>query len=162
MSELHIRLTDLADTARLGAVIAPLLVAGDTLLLNGDLGAGKTTLARAIGEALKADPPLASPTFVLASEHSGRLPITHIDAYRLDVASDPIALGLIEPRSALGVTIVEWPERLAWDPGDSALRIELNVMGEGREAMLETTAAERIAALAAAATAAGLGVRRDG
>lgn len=162
MSELHIRLTDLADTARLGAVIAPLLVAGDMILLKGDLGAGKTTLARAIGEGLQAEPPLASPTFVLASEHSGRLSITHIDAYRLDAASDPIALGLIEPRSALGVTIVEWPERLSWDPGDAALRIELNVLGEGREAVLETAAAERLVAIAAAATGAGLGVRRDG
>lgn len=162
MSELHIRLTDLADTARLGAVIAPLLIAGDTILLSGDLGAGKTTLARAIGEALKADPPLASPTFVLASEHSGRLPITHVDAYRLDAASDPIALGLIDPRSALGVTIVEWPERLSWNPGDAALRIELNVMVEGREAKVETAASDRLVALAAAANAAGLGVRRDG
>ena len=160
MSELHIHLADLADTARLGAALAPHLVAGDRLLLNGEIGAGKTTLARAIGEELGADPPLASPTFVLASEHSGRLPIIHIDAYRLDAGSDPIALGLFEPRSELGVAIFEWSERLAWDPGDAALRVDLRVIGEEREARVRAPES-RISPIAATAMQAGLGVRRD-
>ena len=161
MSALHVRLVDLAGTARLGAVIAPLLTAGDKVLLYGELGAGKTTLARAIGEGLMADPPLASPTFVLAAEHSGRLSITHIDAYRLDPESDPIALGLIDPRIDLGVAIVEWPERLAWDPGESALRIELRGIGDEREALLRAGPDGRVAAIAAAAVAAGLEARHD-
>ena len=162
MSELRIPLKDPAETVRLGTLIAPLLAPGDTILLNGELGAGKTTLARAIGEALEADPPLASPTFILASEHSGRLPITHIDAYRLSAESDPVALGLIGPRNDIGVTIVEWAERLHWDPGDTALHVDLRVDGDEREASLRTSSEDRIAALAKRAAAAGLGVRRDG
>jgi tRNA threonylcarbamoyladenosine biosynthesis protein TsaE len=68
---LRIELNDLAATQRLGTIIAHHLRAGDRLLLIGEVGSGKTTLARAIGSALHADPPLTSPTFLLVSEHQG-------------------------------------------------------------------------------------------
>ena len=158
MSELRIELPNLAATARLGACLAPLLVAGDLLLLDGEMGAGKTTLARAIGEGLRAVPPLASPTFVLATEHDGRLPVWHLDAYRLGEGSDPVALGLIDTRNEAGVTIVEWGERFSWDPGAKALRIALNGLGERRTVSIVSAERGRLASIASAARAAGLEV----
>ncbi len=113
MSVVTITLGDLAATTSLGAVIGATLRPGDRILLAGDLGSGKTTLARAIGVALHAEPELTSPTFILISEHSGDLPIWHVDAYRLPVGSDALRAGIIDERQQHGVTIVEWPEHLA-------------------------------------------------
>ena len=83
MSVVTITLGSLAATTALGAAIGASLRPGDRVLLSGDLGSGKTTLARAIGVALHAEPELTSPTFILVAEHRGDLPIWHVDAYRL-------------------------------------------------------------------------------
>lgn len=156
MSGLHIELPNLAATARLGAAIAQGLRPGDLLLLEGELGAGKTTLARAIGEALQADPPLTSPTFVLASEHAGRLPIWHLDAYRLEAGGDPVALGLIDAQNEHGVTIIEWGERLSIAPESATLQVSLEGEGTRRRALIRGSDAERLNQFAAAVRAAGL------
>lgn len=158
MSRLEIELPDLAATACLGAAIAPHLRAGDLLLLEGELGAGKTTLARAIGEGLRADPPLASPTFVLASEHAGRLPIWHLDAYRLEAGGDPVALGLIDTRNERGVTIVEWGERLSFGSGTATMQIDLEEFDQGRRATMIDTDSARLDQIAVTLRAAGLHV----
>jgi tRNA threonylcarbamoyl adenosine modification protein YjeE len=107
-----ITLGSLAATTALGAAIGASLRPGDRVLLAGDLGSGKTTLARAIGTALHAEPELTSPTFVLISEHRGDLPIWHVDAYRLPVGSDALRAGVIDERQQHGVTLIEWPEHL--------------------------------------------------
>ena len=114
MSALNLTLSTLERTQQFGALLAGLLQPGDRLFLIGEIGAGKTTLARAIGAALQADPPLTSPTFVLMSEHHGTMPIWHGDAYRLPDGSDPLAHGLIDERQARGLTIMEWPNLLNW------------------------------------------------
>jgi tRNA threonylcarbamoyladenosine biosynthesis protein TsaE len=75
VSALKLTLSTLGQTQRFGALLAGLLQPGDRLFLVGEIGAGKTTLARAIGATLQADPPLTSPTFVLMSEHQGTMPI---------------------------------------------------------------------------------------
>lgn len=112
MNVVTITLDCLAATTALGAAIGDSLRPGDRVLLSGDLGSGKTTLARAIGVALHAEPVLTSPTFMLIAEHRGDLPIWHVDAYRLPVGSDALRAGVIDERQQHGVTLIEWPEHL--------------------------------------------------
>jgi tRNA threonylcarbamoyladenosine biosynthesis protein TsaE len=98
-------------TRALGRRLARLLRAGDVVLLQGPLGAGKTTLAQGIGVGLKVDAPVRSPTFVLMTRHDGgTLPLYHADLYRLDSVEDVEDLSLPE-QAADGVLLVEWPER---------------------------------------------------
>lgn len=112
MNVVTIALDSLAATAALGAAIGTSLHPGDRVLLSGDLGSGKTTLARAIGVALHAEPELTSPTFIYVAEHRGDLPIWHVDAYRLPVGTDALRAGVIDERQEQGVTLIEWPEHL--------------------------------------------------
>ncbi|HXG26656.1 MAG TPA: tRNA (adenosine(37)-N6)-threonylcarbamoyltransferase complex ATPase subunit type 1 TsaE [Candidatus Binatia bacterium] len=94
--------------ARLAAVAAP----GDVLCLWGDLGAGKTVFAKGFGSGLGIEDTISSPTFVLMGEYVGRLPLFHIDLYRLERAEEALDGGLLDERQALGVVLVEWPDRL--------------------------------------------------
>jgi tRNA threonylcarbamoyladenosine biosynthesis protein TsaE len=159
----RIQLNNLAATQRLGTIIAHHLRAGDRLLLIGEIGAGKTTLARAIGSALRADPPLTSPTFLLVSEHQGTLPIWHADAYRLPPGSDPLAAGLVDERHVTGITIIEWPEQVQWPlqaEGSALLEVELTpgAHDDARGATLRIGDAERAKSLNTALLAAGFEV----
>ena len=112
MNVVTVELDSRAATSALGAAIGAALRPGDRILLSGDLGSGKTTLARAIGAALHAEPELTSPTFILVAEHRGDLPIWHVDAYRLPVGSDALRSGIVDERQQHGVTMIEWPEHL--------------------------------------------------
>lgn len=114
-------------TARLGAALATVARAGDLLCLWGDLGAGKTHLAKAFGAALGVTDTITSPSYILMAEYQGRLPLFHIDPYRLIDAADALAGGLIDERQADGVTLVEWPERL----GEALPRARLDVRIDG-------------------------------
>ncbi|NDH28747.1 MAG: tRNA (adenosine(37)-N6)-threonylcarbamoyltransferase complex ATPase subunit type 1 TsaE [bacterium] len=127
MSLVTITLRSLAETTSLGAAIGASLLPGDRILLSGDLGSGKTTLARAIGAALHAEPELTSPTFVLVAEHRGDLPIWHVDAYRLPVGSDALRAGIVDERQQRGVTLIEWPEHLVGlgETGADVLKVHL-------------------------------------
>ncbi len=100
-----------ARTRALGRRLARLLRAGDVVLLQGPLGAGKTTLAQGVGAGLKVEAPVRSPTFVLMTRHEGSsLPLYHADLYRLDSVAEVEDLALPE-QAADGVLLVEWPER---------------------------------------------------
>jgi tRNA threonylcarbamoyladenosine biosynthesis protein TsaE len=115
-----------AETRALAAGLAGGLAAGTILLVSGDLGAGKTAYVRGLAEGLGLDPDVVtSPTFTLVHEYrGGRLPLVHIDLYRLD-AADLAELGLDEDLAAAGVVAVEWPERLTRAiPGAVRIRIE--------------------------------------
>ena len=114
-------------TARLGAALATVARAGDLICLWGDLGAGKTHLAKAFGAALGVTDTITSPSYILMAEYQGRLPLFHIDPYRLVDAADALAGGLIDERQADGVTLVEWPERL----GEALPRARLDVRIDG-------------------------------
>ncbi len=151
MSVVTIPLGSLAATTALGAAIGASLRPGDRVLLSGDLGSGKTTLARAIGVALHAEPELTSPTFILIAEHRGDLPIWHVDAYRLPPGSDALRAGVIDERQQHGVTLIEWPEHLEGlgAEGSGVLGIHLaTTADEGtRSATIRGARAELLAAL---------------
>jgi tRNA threonylcarbamoyladenosine biosynthesis protein TsaE len=104
-----------------GRGLARLLRAGDVLLLQGPLGAGKTTLAQGIGAGLRVEGPVRSPSFVLLAHHPGALPLYHADLYRLDAPADVAELALAE-QARDGVLLVEWPERALDElPGEHLL-----------------------------------------
>jgi tRNA threonylcarbamoyladenosine biosynthesis protein TsaE len=102
------------ETRAIAAALAPNLAAGAVILLSGDLGAGKTAFVRGLAEGLGLDPDdVTSPTFTLVHEYrGGRLPLIHVDLYRLDRA-ELDEIGLDQDLAAHGVTAVEWSERLA-------------------------------------------------
>ena len=110
--ERQLTTADPAATTRLGLALATVARAGDLICLWGELGAGKTHLAKAIGAGLGVSATINSPSFILMAEYAGRLPLFHIDLYRLDDAADVVAGGLIDDRQATGVTVVEWPDRM--------------------------------------------------
>ena len=147
-----------ALAARLAAVAAP----GDVLCLWGDLGAGKTVFAKGFGRGLGIEATISSPTFVLMGEYAGRLPLFHIDLYRLATATEALDGGLLDDRQATGVVLIEWPDRLgaalppdrldvhidgddaAGDDGpgiEDARRIRLEAKGSGFERYVEAARA---------------------
>lgn len=125
------------DTARLGAAVAEALRPGDAALLYGDLGAGKSTLARALVRALTTpDEDVPSPTFTLVQQYEGRaFPVAHFDLYRLERPEDAAELGLDEALDE-GAVVVEWPQRLGARLPTHRLAIELTVSGDSRRATL--------------------------
>ena len=119
----------LADTEALGARIAAFLEPGDTLLLDGQLGAGKTALTRAIVTALGAPDEVSSPTFTLIQEYAGgRATLYHVDLYRLEPA-EVDDLGLEDLVLGDGVVAIEWAERWAGRP-DDVIEVRLEQAGE--------------------------------
>ncbi|WP_346427377.1 tRNA (adenosine(37)-N6)-threonylcarbamoyltransferase complex ATPase subunit type 1 TsaE [Caulobacter sp. 17J65-9] len=129
-------LADAEATTRLGASVAELLAPGDAVLLTGDLGAGKSTLARGLVRALtRPDEDVPSPTFTLVQFYEGRLPVAHFDLYRLTDPDEAYELGLDEALDE-GAAVVEWPQRLGSRLPPDRLDIDLCETGEGRTARL--------------------------
>lgn len=141
-------LADETATARLGDDIAAALKPGDLVFLVGDLGAGKTSLARAIIRALADDAALdvPSPTFTLVQPYEARLPVLHVDLYRIGDATEVAELGLDDALRD-GVALVEWPERGEGVLATPSLVVWLAEMDTGRQARIEGSEAmlERLA-----------------
>jgi tRNA threonylcarbamoyladenosine biosynthesis protein TsaE len=104
---------DPATTRELAARLAAAALPGDLICLRGELGAGKTQFAKGFGAGLGVTETINSPSYILMAEYAGRLPLFHIDLYRLADASEAVAGGLLDDRQASGVTLVEWPERMS-------------------------------------------------
>ena len=120
-----------ADTERLGAALASALPPGTTVALLGTLGAGKTRLVQAVAAALGVPRDAAtSPTFVLVNEYRGRLPIYHIDAYRLRDEDEFLELGPQEYFESDGVTFIEWADRVAACLPRERLEVRCEAIGE--------------------------------
>ena len=114
------------DTRALGAALAAVVAPGDLLVLTGPLGAGKTALTQGIGAALGVGEPVTSPTFVIARVHrGGRVPLVHVDAYRLGGAADVDDLDL-DAGTAESVTVVEWGQGLVEQLADEHLEVRLD------------------------------------
>ena len=124
--ELLLRTATADDTRGVGAAIAPLLRISDVVVLTGELGAGKTTLVRGIATGLGAAEHVASPTFTLVREYvTGRLPVAHVDVFRLDRVQDVVDLALDELEGGACVLIVEWGDAVEELLPDDRLRVEL-------------------------------------
>lgn len=119
------------ETLALGIQIGRLIEQPILILLQGDLGAGKTVLARGIARGLGVpeQTPITSPTFTLMNHYPARLDLYHFDLYRLSDPDELIELGFDEFAHGSGVSLVEWPERLD-DRGFDRLRLELVRQGE--------------------------------
>lgn len=133
----HQILSNADATTALGARLAGVLRAGDAICLFGDLGAGKSTLARGLIRALTSpDEDVPSPTFTLVQTYDGpAFTIAHFDLYRLKDAAEAYEIGLEEALDE-GCAVIEWPERLDGDLPPDRLDIELAVEGEARTARI--------------------------
>ena len=117
--ELVLTTTGADDTRRLAATVAGALRIGDVVSLTGELGAGKTCFVQGAAAALGVAERVTSPTFLLRREYDGRVPIVHLDVYRLDTLQDVVDLGYDEALDQRRVTFVEWGDAIApLLPGD--------------------------------------------
>ncbi len=138
---LILTLTNREETHKLGNQLGKILTAGTILLLNGNLGAGKTTLVQGIGHGLGITDAVVSPTFTLINEYfEGRIPLYHLDLYRLE--KEEVRSLYLEQywqgrEFPLGIVAIEWPERLPFKP-DCYLQIDLNhTEDQGRQVILQ-------------------------
>jgi len=129
--ERQVRSENVESTRALGAALAAAARPGDLIGLVGELGAGKTQLAKGFGAGLGINQTINSPSFVLMAEYRGRLPFFHLDLFRLADATEALAGGLIDERQAEGVTLIEWAERLAAALPSS--RLDVFIEGTGDE-----------------------------
>lgn len=127
-----IELPSLQQTKDLGDVLGKSVEPGDVITLAGSLGAGKTTLVQAIGHGLDIDSRIyiTSPSFSLIHEYKGRIPLYHMDLYRLRGEDEIEGLGLSEYFYGNGLTVIEWPERLGSLMPKERLQIDLIISGE--------------------------------
>jgi len=127
----RVRTTSAAETVALGERLGRVAEPGDLVCLWGDLGAGKTQVAKGVARGLDVVDTVNSPTFILMNEYAGRLPLFHVDLYRLADAADALAGGVVDDRPIDGVTVVEWPDRM----GDvlPAGRLDVRIAGSGEE-----------------------------
>lgn len=131
MTRHTLNLPDAEATLALAGRIAAVIKAGDAILLSGDLGAGKTTLARGVIAALTGEEDIPSPTYTLVQTYQTKdgLTLSHADLYRLETDDELLELGLEESWTE-GAAIIEWPERLGTLAPADRLEIELSALGE--------------------------------
>jgi len=140
-----------SQTLELGWKLGRLLQQSTLVLLQGDLGAGKTVFARGIARGLGVDPqiPITSPTFTLMNHYHGRLDLYHFDLYRLSDPDELIELGFDDYAYGSGVALIEWPEKLdnPETPGlwvdlkridDERREIDFSLKGDGNRELIIT------------------------
>ena len=118
-----------AETQALGERLGRALAAGDVVALTGDLGAGKTSFVQGLARGLGVRGRVASPSFTIVNEHEGRVPLFHVDFYRLESARELDHIGLDDYFARGGVVVVEWAERFPEALPAERLDIRIEVAG---------------------------------
>lgn len=130
MAVLRMRTTAAAATIAAGRSLAAILRAGDVLLLAGDLGAGKTALAKGVAQGLDVEEPVTSPTFNILLVHRGRLTLNHFDLYRLETAGQLEDIDYWGTLESGGVSIVEWGDRFSEAAPVDCLTATISIEGD--------------------------------
>lgn len=132
-----IKASNLQDTDKIGRIIGESLKSGTVICLEGDLGAGKTTLTQSIAKGLEIHDYVTSPTFTIIKEYNGRLNLYHMDAYRLDSEDEMYDLGYDEYINSDGVCIIEWASKIKGLIPKSAINITININYENNNRELD-------------------------
>ncbi|HWL08760.1 MAG TPA: tRNA (adenosine(37)-N6)-threonylcarbamoyltransferase complex ATPase subunit type 1 TsaE [Planctomicrobium sp.] len=140
----------LDETRRIGRALADCLDVGDVVALDGDLGAGKTHLVQAIADGLQVTDDVHSPTFVLIQEYDGRIPVCHIDAYRLNDIDEFLELGADELVGGDCVSLIEWANRVEEVLPRDRLTIRIGVCGETSRTLAVSSSGSRSLAVVTA------------
>lgn len=119
------------ETIDLGKKIGKMLKKGDVIAMQGTLAAGKTTITKGIAEALEIKETITSPTFCLISEYQGKMPLYHMDVYRLDGGEDFINLGTDDMIYGEGVSIIEWSEKIMDELPKKTIVLKLEPQEDG-------------------------------
>jgi tRNA threonylcarbamoyladenosine biosynthesis protein TsaE len=129
----NIETDGVTETIALGKRLAMELQRGDVLALSGELGAGKTALVKGIARGLGIEQDATSPTFTFIHEYTGgRLPLFHIDLYRLDAVEQALAIGIEDYLNPAGVTVIEWAEKIERLLPEGTTQIRIESLGETR------------------------------
>lgn len=137
------------QTGQLGARLGGLLAPGDLILLDGSVGAGKTTMAQGIARGLGISEPVISPSFTIVREYAGRLPLYHIDLYRLAPGSALESIGIEDYLYGDGAVVIEWPDRADTLLPAEQLQIHLHVIGDTKRRIRMVPAGDRTSQLVA-------------
>ncbi|MFO7729588.1 MAG: tRNA (adenosine(37)-N6)-threonylcarbamoyltransferase complex ATPase subunit type 1 TsaE [Spirochaetia bacterium] len=121
MQQLHTASAE--ETIRLGQQIGFKVAPGDIITLHGSLGSGKTTIVKGIADSLEIDDEITSPSYTLISEYDGRIPMYHMDLYRIDGIDEFELLGAEELLYGIGVSIIEWAEKIEQILPDNCISI---------------------------------------
>lgn len=132
------------ETRALGSGVGKVVESGDLLLLEGPFGSGKTVFVQGLAEGLDVPGPVASPSFVLMTEHQGRLPLVHVDLFRIQEPDADLIATLDEYVQAGWVAAVEWPHWLPTDLAGPATRIRFEQVSKNRRRLQVTSRQERI------------------
>ena len=119
------------ETIEIGKKIGTLLQKGDVLALQGTLAAGKTTITKGIAQSLGVKDVITSPTFCLISEYEGKMPLYHMDVYRLDGAEDFANLGTEDMLYGNGISIIEWSEKIMSELPKKTIKIVITPNEDG-------------------------------
>jgi tRNA threonylcarbamoyladenosine biosynthesis protein TsaE len=157
--------SDNAATIAAGAALAPLVEAGDVVVLSGDLGAGKTQLVKGLAAGLGVVEPVKSPTFNILLVHEGRIPLYHFDLYRLEQPEQLTDLDYWGTLEADGVSAVEWGDRFAEAIPEQCVIVRILITGDDSRSLQVEPRGERGQVLSSAWAAAcaafpGLRVKR--
>jgi tRNA threonylcarbamoyladenosine biosynthesis protein TsaE len=124
------------ETIALGRKLGSRLCKGDIIAMQGTLAAGKTTITKGIADSLGVKDTITSPTFCLISEYEGKMPLYHMDVYRLDGAEDFINLGVDDMLYGKGVCIIEWSEKIMTELPKKTIVLRITP-GNGDDRMIE-------------------------
>ena len=131
MQSLTLYSSNADETIELGRKIGSMLHKGDILAMQGTLAAGKTTITKGIAESLGVTDVITSPTFCLISEYEGKMPLYHLDVYRLEGSEDFINLGTDDMLYGDGVSIIEWSEKIMDELPKDVITIKLEPECDG-------------------------------